>query len=399
MPKASIPWRLRITLAVILALTAAVSASRAASAPSSDCTFVLGFAQLHALLPDVVGACLEDEHHNPSNGDALQRTSGGLLVWRKADNWTAFTDGYRTWINGPLGLQDRPNDQRFWWEPNPDHLAIVPTPQPGERCHTAQLDLSLNGVHAGAGNFVGTFDFTNAAPTSCTFQGYPGAELRDAADQPLPTQVVWGGGYFSNQPAPQRVLVAPGGQAEFDVHWEQVPVGDERSCPLASILRVTPPDEYSPIPVVVEIRACGGGHLDVSAIRPAEPGSTSGEPLHAKIALVQLVVSMFELRPEIPHPAGQRAVVLLQLADDAQQSGQDGTVRIATGRMARALGGLPPGPVASRHRRRPRSVPQPVPVDALLSWLDAPAGRPHRSLHGAVPQGEGSGASSVIPCA
>ena len=42
-------------------------------------------------------------HHNPQNGDGLQETTawhgkGGLMVWRKADNFTAFTDGYRTWI-------------------------------------------------------------------------------------------------------------------------------------------------------------------------------------------------------------------------------------------------------------------------------------------------------------
>jgi hypothetical protein len=39
-----------------------------------------------------------------------------LLVWRAADNWTAFTDGASTWINGPLGIQSRPNSQRFVWE-------------------------------------------------------------------------------------------------------------------------------------------------------------------------------------------------------------------------------------------------------------------------------------------
>jgi hypothetical protein len=38
------------------------------------------------------------------------------MVWRKADSWTAFTDGYRTWINGPFGLQQRLNTQRFPWE-------------------------------------------------------------------------------------------------------------------------------------------------------------------------------------------------------------------------------------------------------------------------------------------
>ncbi len=39
-------------------------------------------------------------------------------MWRKADNWTAFTDGYRTWINGPNGLEQRLNSERFPWEPD-----------------------------------------------------------------------------------------------------------------------------------------------------------------------------------------------------------------------------------------------------------------------------------------
>ena len=70
---------------------------------------MLGFAALRAQVgPATVGDCLEDEHANPANGDALQRTTGGLLVWRKADNWTAFTDGYHTWINGLAGLAEAP---------------------------------------------------------------------------------------------------------------------------------------------------------------------------------------------------------------------------------------------------------------------------------------------------
>ncbi len=69
------------------------------------------------MIPSVVGDCLENEHHNPENGDALQRTGGGLLVWRKADNWTAFTDGITTWIAGPAGLASRPNGgPLFQWE-------------------------------------------------------------------------------------------------------------------------------------------------------------------------------------------------------------------------------------------------------------------------------------------
>ena len=56
-----------------------------------------------------MGGCLEDERFNPQNGNAEQRTGGGLLVWRKADNWTAFTDGAITWISGPAGLVSRSN--------------------------------------------------------------------------------------------------------------------------------------------------------------------------------------------------------------------------------------------------------------------------------------------------
>ena len=91
-----------------------------ASAPpavgNNGCTFTLGFAALAGQIPSVDGGCKVNEHHNPANGDALQETSGGLLVWRKADNFTAFTDGYHTWVNGPFGVQERLNTEHFSWE-------------------------------------------------------------------------------------------------------------------------------------------------------------------------------------------------------------------------------------------------------------------------------------------
>lgn len=87
-----------------------------AAAAQSACQFVLGFADLRSMLPALVGECQENQQTNVTNGDAFQRTTGGLLVWRKLDNWTAFTDGYRTWLNGPRGLQQRLNVERFTWE-------------------------------------------------------------------------------------------------------------------------------------------------------------------------------------------------------------------------------------------------------------------------------------------
>ena len=82
------------------------------------CGYQLGFATLRNMIVasngDIVGGCLENEWHNADNGDGLQRSSGrgggsiGMMVWRKADNWTAYTDGYQTWLNGPCGRASCP---------------------------------------------------------------------------------------------------------------------------------------------------------------------------------------------------------------------------------------------------------------------------------------------------
>jgi hypothetical protein len=112
----------------VLLVTVVLLASLLPSAASAaDCQFQLGFKAIADQIPDVVGQCSENEHYNQRNGDSLQATSGGLLVWRKADNFTAFTDGYRTWVNGPLGLQRRLNTETFQWE---SPAADAPLPGP-----------------------------------------------------------------------------------------------------------------------------------------------------------------------------------------------------------------------------------------------------------------------------
>jgi len=131
MSSKSVLSSLRSLGTVALAVGALALPPAAPPAHADGCRFVLGFATLHDLLPRVVGQCVDDEQHNPANGDGLQHTTGmvgagGLLVWRKADNRTAFTDGYRTWVNGPTGLEYRLNTQRFAWEANPDGLPVVP---------------------------------------------------------------------------------------------------------------------------------------------------------------------------------------------------------------------------------------------------------------------------------
>ena len=128
--------RLLLVLAVAVALIVPqIGKSVEASPAEQACTFTLGFATLRDMIiaqyGDIVGACLENEHHNPYNGDALQQTVGGLMVWRKADNWTAFTDGATTYLNGPTGLAVRPNaGPLFPWENPAPPGPPAPTPAP-----------------------------------------------------------------------------------------------------------------------------------------------------------------------------------------------------------------------------------------------------------------------------
>jgi hypothetical protein len=107
--------------ALLSGLLAPVGAS--AQSTGSGCQFLLGFKTLHDFDPDDVGDCMDNQSYIV-NGDAEQHTSKGLLAWRRADNWTAFTNGTFTWILGPDGVVSRANTDRFPWE------AIEPTPVP-----------------------------------------------------------------------------------------------------------------------------------------------------------------------------------------------------------------------------------------------------------------------------
>src|SRR6185312_14551414 len=105
----SLAQRLSQLLAAIVVAALSATSAFAQSAPASPaaqpapaastapCQFVLGFKTLHDLDATDVGDCL-DNQTTVASGDAQQHTNKGLLVWRHADNWTAFTDGYRTWI-------------------------------------------------------------------------------------------------------------------------------------------------------------------------------------------------------------------------------------------------------------------------------------------------------------
>jgi hypothetical protein len=56
-----------------------------------------------------VGRCLEDEYVNLLEGDTHQRTTRGVLVWRKASGVAMFTDGTTSWYGCPRVVVRRPS--------------------------------------------------------------------------------------------------------------------------------------------------------------------------------------------------------------------------------------------------------------------------------------------------
>jgi hypothetical protein len=119
-------------------------------AAAASCRFVLGFQQIHEAIPDIVGDCLDNETYDRSG--AVQHTTNGLMAWRKSDNNTAFTDGYRTWLIGPPGLSQRLNTERFRWEgvsstvPKPVNPPPAPNVSPPRPASPAACDLGNSDV-------------------------------------------------------------------------------------------------------------------------------------------------------------------------------------------------------------------------------------------------------------
>ncbi|MCL6647831.1 MAG: hypothetical protein K6U89_05810 [Chloroflexi bacterium] len=68
------------------------------------CQYVLGFAEFQGAIPTVVGQCAGPVVHN-AQGDGYQLTANGVLVWRKATNFTGFSDGSNIWYATPTGVR------------------------------------------------------------------------------------------------------------------------------------------------------------------------------------------------------------------------------------------------------------------------------------------------------
>ncbi len=139
-------------------------------------------------------------------------------------------------------------------------------------CQVAQLRVAAQTPNGAAGQIELTIGLTNVSPTACTLYGYPGLQLLDGNGAPLPTSVVRGGTTFgptaANQP-PAQVTLAPQATAAFTLHYEDVPVGTETTCPVSAEVEVTPPGNVGHTAIALAIAPCGGGTVHVSPVYPS----------------------------------------------------------------------------------------------------------------------------------
>jgi hypothetical protein len=112
--------------------------------------------------------------------------------------------------------------------------------------------------------------------TTCTLDGYPGMQLLDASSSPITTTVVRGGGpSFADAAAnlpPASVTLASGAVAKFSFSYEDVPVGNETSCPTSTSSEITPPNDTAYAVIPLAVAPCDNGTIHVSPVYLAPAG-------------------------------------------------------------------------------------------------------------------------------
>lgn len=217
----------------------------------------------------------------------VQSASGARYAGSGLEWWTATRNGSESATLSRLGPEEnigvavlercsRPASGQILPVPDASTQAapggVLPASTP---CKGPQLKLSLAGSDAGAGNRVSIIAVQNVGARACHLTGYPGVALQDGqggilSDIRLDQNP---GSYFRNGEAPTPVELPPQGRAFFDLAWNVVPHEGqgERSCPPVARIRMTAPDDTSPVTLTQSLSPCGG-RIKVSPFRPvAEP--------------------------------------------------------------------------------------------------------------------------------
>ena len=136
-----------------------------------------------------------------------------------------------------------------------------PPPTELRRCHTADLAVEVGQSDSGMGHTGLNLALVNRSSHFCGIYGYGGVQLLDAAGAGLPTQQVRGG------PAPQLIMLRPGGRAYSSLTWVFSP--EAPPCSGSAFLLVTPPEETLSIRVAFSHTVCGNGRIQQGAYQTA----------------------------------------------------------------------------------------------------------------------------------
>jgi hypothetical protein len=135
----------------------------------------------------------------------------------------------------------------------------------------ADLVLLQGRASHAAGNIYEAILLKNRSGRTCWLYGFPGLLMLDMGGQPMQTHAVWGLSFAGVSATPTTVTLAPGVSAPFLIHYTDVTTGNETTCPVASSLLVTPPDETHQLRLLGGLAPCGHGTIDVSPVKP--PGT------------------------------------------------------------------------------------------------------------------------------
>lgn len=142
------------------------------------------------------------------------------------------------------------------------------------QCPAKDLVGSIAGSSGAAGTIEVTLSLRSTASRACILVGYPGLALLAPGGAALPTTVIRKGAYSFTAMAPAAVRLTTGQSAEFNLGYSDVPVGTETSCPTATALEVTPPDNDDHLTIVASLAPCGRGTLVVSPVFAAAQSTT-----------------------------------------------------------------------------------------------------------------------------
>jgi hypothetical protein len=114
----------------------------------------------------------------------------------------------------------------------------------GAKCRPSQLRLAMTrDLPSLMQQPAAYFSFTNISGRACTLLGYPGFELLDSHEKPIPLTIHRSGAYQIDDPGPQPVSLEPGGVAYFGFGWTIVNESNSSAeCPRAREARAIPPD-------------------------------------------------------------------------------------------------------------------------------------------------------------